>query len=114
MHDLGTPIAARAPRLALALALGAGLVAAGCTTADPSLGERLTADAEARSSLAAKATEGERLIARGEAQIERGQRRVRRGESEVSDGRALVEQGERLVREAERGARATTTAAAGA
>ena len=75
---------------------------AGCTTSDPTLGERLTADAEARTSLAAKATEGERLVRRGEALVERGQKRVRRGEGEVSEGRELIERGERLLRETQR------------
>lgn len=96
-------------RIAPIAVLGALLAAAlaGCSAAEPTLGERLSADAQTRTELAARATEGERLIARGEAEVERGQRRVRRGESEVSEGRELIERGERLVREAERGARAS-------
>ena len=74
---------------------------AGCST-NPTLGEQLTEDARARTALAERAVEGERLIERGERLVARGQRRVRRGEGEVSEGRDLIARGERLVRDARR------------
>ena len=86
----------------LVVPVALAFVLAGCTTAEPTLGERLTADATARSALAERAVEGERLVERGEALVERGQRRVRRGEGEVSEGRALIERGERILRDTRR------------
>ena len=91
----------------VATAIVASMSLAGCSTSSPTLGEQLTADAEARTQLARKASEGERLIARGEALVERGQKRVRRGEGEVSEGRELIERGERLLRDARREAENT-------
>ena len=83
----------------------------GCTATEPTLGERLSADASARTELAEQAVEGERLIERGEALVARGQRRVRRGEGEVSEGRELVERGERLLREVQRATDTTANTA---
>ena len=86
----------------LALTLVGGLTA--CASSNPSLGEQLSADAQARTELADQAVRGEELIRRGERLVARGQRRVRRGENEVNEGRALIERGEGLVRDVRRSA----------
>ena len=85
----------------LAIVLAAGAVASGCAS-NPTLGDQLTADAEARTELADRAVEGEQLVRRGERLVERGQRRVRRGEREVSEGRDLIARGERQIRDVRR------------
>ena len=71
---------------------------AGCSATEPTLGERLDADARTATRTAQAALEAERLIERGEALIERGRTRVNRGEREIGEGRALVERGEAQLR----------------
>lgn len=99
------PVRRPAARLVASMPRAAGLLTlallTGCAS-DPSFGERLAADAQARTAVAERALEGERLVRRGEALIERGQRRIRRGEAEVREGRDAIERGEQLVREARR------------
>lgn len=78
------------------------LAASGCTSTEPTFGERLAANAAVASATAEKAVEGERLIERGETLVSRGNKRIARGEEEVSDGRSQIERGEALLREARR------------
>ena len=89
-------------RSAIPFALLSALVLPACTSADPTFGEQLSANAAVVSATAEKAVEGERLIERGEAQVERGNRRIRSGEREVSEGRNNIERGEALLRDVRR------------
>ena len=99
LHARATRTRSDTARLCAALALTPALALGACAS-DPSLGERLTDDANTATRNAELAVRGERLIERGERRVERGRRKVSDGEGDINDGRRQIAEGEELVRRA--------------